>query len=250
MEIPQEASAKLKLFIFGATGRAGRETLLQSLQRGHQVTALTRKIEKGKKISDKCEWVSGNIYRKETLVELLKGHDVVISALGPDGIGKTTIFSDGLRNIVEACKEARVKRIVFLTAARCHPRSPWFYRKIIAPLFLKNIYGDMDKFDAWFEKNKEGITFCEVMPFEFTKKGLTMKYTVHPHFENIDPIWNWKTSIPDIGHFMMIEAEKNQYPNRRVDIGFQNGWEKSSKKISKKKNISVNCLKSNKYIFL
>jgi len=40
------ASKKLKLVVFGATGRTGKEIVKQALEKGHHVTAVVRTPEK------------------------------------------------------------------------------------------------------------------------------------------------------------------------------------------------------------
>lgn len=39
-------SKKLKLVVFGATGRTGKEVVKQALEKGHHVTAVVRTPEK------------------------------------------------------------------------------------------------------------------------------------------------------------------------------------------------------------
>ena len=47
MAAPEDSpSRKLKLVVFGATGRTGKEVLKQALQKGHHVTAVVRTPEK------------------------------------------------------------------------------------------------------------------------------------------------------------------------------------------------------------
>jgi len=40
------ASKKLKLVVFGATGRTGKEVVKQAFEKGHHVTAVVRTPEK------------------------------------------------------------------------------------------------------------------------------------------------------------------------------------------------------------
>jgi uncharacterized protein len=68
----------MKVALVGASGQAGSRLLAELTHRGHQVTAIARNPEKiaaGPGVMAK----EGNVYDKEGLVALLRGHDAVIS---------------------------------------------------------------------------------------------------------------------------------------------------------------------------
>jgi uncharacterized protein len=70
----------MKVALIGASGQAGSRILAELVRRGHAVTAIARhpeKIAAGPGVTTS----KGDVFDKDGLVALLKGHDVVISAV-------------------------------------------------------------------------------------------------------------------------------------------------------------------------
>ena len=70
----------MKVALIGASGQAGSRILAELMRRGHQVTGIARQPEKiaaGANVTAE----KGDVYDKDGLVALLKGHDVVISSV-------------------------------------------------------------------------------------------------------------------------------------------------------------------------
>jgi putative NADH-flavin reductase len=70
----------MKIALIGATGRAGSPILKELVRRGHQVTAIVRNPEKVPaqvNVTPK----KGDVFDRDGLAALLKGHDAVISAV-------------------------------------------------------------------------------------------------------------------------------------------------------------------------
>ena len=64
----------MKITIFGATGALGRECLLQSLERGHEVTVLVRSATKlATETVDRIEVIEGDGMKLHTaMLEILR----------------------------------------------------------------------------------------------------------------------------------------------------------------------------------
>lgn len=70
----------MKAALIGASGQAGSRILAELVRRGHAVTGIARhpeKIAAGPGVTAK----KGDVFDKDGLVALLKGHDVVISSV-------------------------------------------------------------------------------------------------------------------------------------------------------------------------
>jgi len=70
----------MKVAIIGGTGRAGTEISAELARRGHQVTAISRHPENAVKV-DGVTAVAGDVQHTDALIEAIKGHDVVVSAV-------------------------------------------------------------------------------------------------------------------------------------------------------------------------
>ena len=78
----------MKLFVIGATGRTGQETVQQALDRGHQVTAFVRSPESIALKNERLSVSKGNATDENQLFEAMQNHDAVISTLGPREVFK------------------------------------------------------------------------------------------------------------------------------------------------------------------
>ncbi|MFE6688028.1 NAD(P)-dependent oxidoreductase [Streptomyces sp. NPDC057743] len=77
-----------KIALFGANGTIGSRILDEALRRGHQVTAVVRDPAKLTKSDPNLTVVTGDVLDPESVAEVVKGQDVVVSAVGGgDGPG-------------------------------------------------------------------------------------------------------------------------------------------------------------------
>lgn len=70
----------MKVAVIGGTGRAGSQIVEELARRGHQVTSLSRNIDKASKLEGVTA-KAADIHDPAAIASLLKGHDVVVSAL-------------------------------------------------------------------------------------------------------------------------------------------------------------------------
>lgn len=105
----------MKITVFGATGRTGREVVRLALDRGYKVVAFVRDSRKVTIENSQLEVVQGELSDKETLRTALKGVDCVISALGPAGKPSDEELSIGIANILSVMEEYGVKRFIALS---------------------------------------------------------------------------------------------------------------------------------------
>jgi putative NADH-flavin reductase len=74
----------MKIILLGANGRTGREVLSRALDAGDTVTALIRAEDRLADVThSRLNIHVGNVCDSTALKEILPGHDLVISTLGP-----------------------------------------------------------------------------------------------------------------------------------------------------------------------
>lgn len=103
----------MKIAIFGSTGRTGSELLRRALRDGHEVTALVRTLvaipaQPGLTV------VQGDARDADVVAHVIKGADVVLSALGTDN---NTTLTDATTAIIAAMQAHGVVRIVTIGTA-------------------------------------------------------------------------------------------------------------------------------------
>lgn len=124
-----------RYLITGGTGSLGNALIKKLLSNGDEIVVYSRDEYKQHKMiaeynNPKLSFVVGDVRDYEALVRVLKGIDRVVhaAALKHVPVGETesveTIKTNviGTMNVVEACKEAGVKKAVFTaTDKACHP---------------------------------------------------------------------------------------------------------------------------------
>jgi hypothetical protein len=138
----------MKIFVAGATGGTGKLIVMKALAEGHSVTALTRSSTAP--LPAGVTRVVAAVERPEAYASSLPGHDLLLSAVGSDGTGPTTVFSAGVRALVEAAAAAGVPRQVVITADWDNSAATsFFFRNVVLPLMLRHVANDQKAFEAW-----------------------------------------------------------------------------------------------------
>ncbi|MDL2214678.1 NAD(P)-dependent oxidoreductase [Dysgonomonas sp. OttesenSCG-928-M03] len=108
-----------KIVLIGASGFVGSAILKEALDRGCQVTAVVRDPKKITIQSPNLTVKQADVSSAQTVSELSKGADAVISAYNP-GWSNPNIYEDTLKiypAIVEGVKDAGVKRLLMVGGA-------------------------------------------------------------------------------------------------------------------------------------
>ena len=98
----------MKVALIGATGRAGSPILQELTRRGHEVTAIVRNPEKVQAQANVTP-KKGEVLNKDDLTALLKGHDVVISAVH--------FLQSDPKTLIDAVKASGAKRYLVVGGA-------------------------------------------------------------------------------------------------------------------------------------
>ncbi|XZF16388.1 NAD(P)-dependent oxidoreductase [Chitinophagaceae bacterium MMS25-I14] len=134
----------MKIAVFGATGHVGGVLLDRLLTHGHTVHALVRDKSKLQGIDGICI-TEGNVLDPVAVQRCVAGSKAVYVLLGTKGNIKTTIYSSGTENIIQAMKACGIKRIICLSSAGVLGYDAWFFGRIIVPLTLWRPFRDKRK---------------------------------------------------------------------------------------------------------
>ncbi len=97
-----------QVFVTGATGFTGTQTVLRLLKRLPQVTCLARPGSDRSVLRDVgIRWVVGNLNDRDTLTSAFEGHDMLINVASL-GFGNA-------ENIISAAERAGVQRAIFIS---------------------------------------------------------------------------------------------------------------------------------------
>ena len=107
------------IVLIGASGFVGSAILNEALNRGHKVTAVVLNPQKVSINNPNLTVVKADATNPDTLAELAKGKDAIISAYNP-GWTNPRQYEETLENypkIVEGAKRAGVKRLLIVGGA-------------------------------------------------------------------------------------------------------------------------------------
>lgn len=93
------------IVVFGAGGRAGRRVVSEARERGHDVTAVVRRV-------DGAGEVVGDVTDPASVARVVAGADVVINAAARMDVPAAEFFPAAARALVAGMAEAGVRRLV------------------------------------------------------------------------------------------------------------------------------------------
>ncbi|MGY0062138.1 NAD(P)-dependent oxidoreductase [Streptomyces sp. LZ34] len=175
----------MKLTVFGATGRIGRQVVQQALDSGHEVTAVVRDPARlPVPAHPRLQVVTvPSLTHHEPLLPAVTGRDAVISAVGPtsNAQAKTThIAGTALRAITAAMDRTGVRRLSAVSAAPVGPVAEGegpLTRAVVFPLLrrvLRDTYADLAAMEEAISAS--GTEWTVVRPPKLTDKPRTGAY--------------------------------------------------------------------------
>jgi putative NADH-flavin reductase len=111
----------MKIIVFGATGGTGKLIVTQALAKGHTVSAFARNPD-GLPQDPHLRVIQGDIFDFGAVVDAIRGHRAVLSALGPRTRKKTNVLANAMPHILEGMRQEYVNRIIVLGAAGVDPQ--------------------------------------------------------------------------------------------------------------------------------
>ena len=109
----------MHIAIIGATGMLGRPVAHELIWAGNQVRLIARDVAKTKGLFPHVEVVPGDLRDKASLVEALRGIDIVYLNLSIRQTEKLTDFhteAEGLANLIEVARQVGIRRIGYLSS--------------------------------------------------------------------------------------------------------------------------------------
>jgi putative NADH-flavin reductase len=194
----------MKILVIGATGRTGRHVVEQGVQRGHDITAFTRRPQELAGISGVTGVVQGDARDLAVLREAMRHQDAVIAAVGTSEIART---------MVTAAQESGVRRLI-MTSSRSivatRPRLP----VLLAWLAFRSVYVDLARAEGMLESSK--LDWSIVRATMLNDKPYTGQ--VHIDFEANATGGHWTLPRADYAMTLLNVAEDPQMIGRALGV--------------------------------
>ena len=170
-----------KIIVFGASGGTGKQVVHEALNAGYEVTVIVRNTEDYIFGHPLLEIIHGDVFEPETYKNAMVGKDAVVSCLGYHKREPTTIYSEGITNIMKAMQEGGVKRLICLSNGAIEiPQNASFRVKFEIKNILQRIfkYSIADMLLMENILNNSGLNWTVIRPSRLLNSLKTGKYRI------------------------------------------------------------------------
>ncbi len=207
----------MKIAIIGATGLVGSKILSETLDRGHEVTAIVRNPDR-LPMHPKLRAARGDVTKPAELASLVAGHDALISAFNPG----TDESGTGARSIIDATKRSGVKRLLVVGGAGSLEIAPG-KRLVDQPDFPAQWKDGALKTAAFLDEllGEAEPDWAFVSPAAMLAPGeRTGKYRVGGDQFMTDSNGESRISLEDYAVAMLDEIERPQHHRKRFSVAY------------------------------
>ncbi len=207
----------MKLLVFGASGKTGREVVRQALARGYMVTAFVRQTARLPIAHANLRLVAGEISNPEAIARVVAGQTAVISTLG---VGQPMTHDqaviEGVRAIARAAEQASVERLLYLSFIGVHDSrdAAGFVLRQLATTLLRHEVADHEVKEAAIIASF--VDWTIVRPPKLTNGRLTAAYRVGEDIRARSPLP--LMSRADVADFMLRQLTDAAFIRKAVRI--------------------------------
>ncbi len=205
-----QAPRQLRVLVVGGTSGIGRKVVELGLARGHSMTALARRPERLDLNHERLRVVQGDILNDRSMITALNGHDAVIVTVSvPPGFERVTVFSEGIRNVLQATSAAGGVRVLAVTgigAGDSRGHGGFYHDRIALGTYLRSMYDDKTREEALIRES--GTDWTIVRPGFLTDADARTRYRV---FASLDGVTSGSISRADVAHFIIAELESPRH---------------------------------------
>ncbi len=210
----------MKVIVFGSTGTIGKHLIEQSLEKGHEVLAFCRDASKLDTFKHpNLSTTEGDVCNPIDVQNAVKGQDVVIIALGSGKSRKSTVRSEGTKNIIAAMKDCGVTRLICqstLGAGESNNNLNFFWKHIMFGWYLKQVFLDHELQEEYVRHSN--LDWTIVRPGAFTDGKKTEDY-LHGFSPN-DRSVKLKISRADVADFILKQVGNKNYMHQTPGLSY------------------------------
>lgn len=207
----------MKLAVFGASGKTGREVVRQALARGYAVTAFVRQTARLPIAHANLRMIAGELSNPEAIARVVDGQTAVISTLG---VGRPMTHDqaviEGVRAIARAAEHASVERLLYLSFIGVHDSrdAAGFVLRQLATTLLRHEVVDHEVKEAAIIASF--VDWTIVRPPKLTNGRLTAAYRVGEDIRARSPLP--LMSRADVADFMLRQLTDAAFIRKAVRI--------------------------------
>lgn len=207
----------MKVVVFGSTGTVGKHVVNQALDKGHQVTAFARNIEKIEVSDSLLIKMAGDVHDADAVEKAVVGQDAVIVVLGAGRNGG--IRAKGTQQIIRAMEKLGVKRLICqstMGVGDSRESLTFFWKYIMFGFLLKPAY--LDHIEQEKSVKASHLDWTIVRPGAFTDGALTQSYK--HGFPASDKAIQLKISRADVADFLLKQLDNFKYLHQSPSLSY------------------------------
>jgi putative NADH-flavin reductase len=208
----------MKITVIGASAGVGLQVTRLALERGQEVTALSRRTVP---LPDhpKLKRVQGSATNPSDVQAAVEGADAILVTLGVKSPFATTLFSDSARILLRVLQDTdSTATLIVLTGFGTG--DSWGYNslpmKLLFTLLLKKVYAD--------KSEQERIIAGAYARWEIVRPGRLTNATMTGRYRMLDHLVEGMRvgaiSRSDVAHFMVTQAEQPTYLGKYVALTY------------------------------
>ncbi|QFF97429.1 NAD-dependent epimerase/dehydratase family protein [Psychrobacillus glaciei] len=203
----------MKIALFGATGRVGKEILSLLLKNNDEITALVRTPEKLQNHPN-LTFLQGDARVFADVEKTLAGADAVISALGTD---QSTVLTESVEHIISIMEKQKIKRVVTIGTAGIltSQLNPTLLRYESSESKRKSQVAAKEHHKVYEMLKGSGLDWTIVCPTYLPTGAVTKAYIIE---RNQLPLGAVKSTTGDTALFAFNELLENKHIGYRVGI--------------------------------
>jgi putative NADH-flavin reductase len=208
----------MKIAVLGASAGIGLQVTRLALEKGHEVTTLSRRIVPIPN-DPKLRRVQGSATNPNDVRAAVEGAEAILVTIGTKSPFATTMFSDSARILLQTIRAiGSSPSLIVLTGFGAG--DSWGYNsfpmKVLFTLFLKRAYADKSEQERLIA---EGYPRWEIVrPGRLTNGNMTGYYRVLDGL--VEGMKVGAISRSDVAHFMVAQAENPTYLGKYVALAY------------------------------
>jgi uncharacterized protein YbjT (DUF2867 family) len=204
------AAGTRRVVVFGGTGRTGRHIVDALVAAGHVVTVAARNPSSpAADFPAAVRVVRADVQDEQSVVHAMADQDAVILAVSTPARHPGSLYSDAARTLTAAASITGVSRIVAISSGgvrRDDPALPLWYRKVLIPLFMSELYDDMGEM--------ESIITASDLDWTIVRASYLRDHAGHDRYRVEDgatPRRGWKLARTDLARFTAHQLSTSQW---------------------------------------